>query len=119
MESAIDLAIPSRRPATRTQPQLSSSLRLSFGCLAGVIGDEVRHLDHLADLDLDVADHIREARGPFDGLVLGLHLYDREAGDQLLRLCERPIRDRALAARELEPRAPGARVNPRGREQHA
>src|SRR5215203_2841822 len=119
MGSATDPATPSRRPATRTQPQLSFSLRLSFGCLAGVLGDEVRHLDHLADLDLDVADHVREARGPFDGLILGLHLYDREAGDQLLRLGEWPIGDRTLAARELDPRAPGARVNPLGREQHA
>ena len=80
---------------------------------------EVRDLDHLTDLDLDVADHVREARGPLDSLFFGVHLQNGETRDQLLRLREGAVGNGAPATGERKARPFGARVNPLGREQHA
>ena len=48
---------------------------------------------------------LKEARHPFDRLILRLHLEQREAGDQLLRLGERPVDHGDLPSGETE-RAP-------------
>ena len=59
------------------------------------------------------------ALDPLDRLVLRLHLDQPEAGDQLLRLGERPVDDGPLAAGELDTRALRARVEPFAGEHHA
>src|SRR5688572_27326178 len=66
-------------------------------------GAEVLGFGNRADFDLGVLE--RGALEPFDRLFQGLHLPDPEAGDQLLRLGERPIDDRRLLSRELHPGA--------------
>ena len=61
----------------------------------------------------------RAARRPLDRLLLRLHLDQPVAADDLLRLGERAVDDRGLAARERDARALRARVQPVEREQHA
>src|SRR2546426_6475827 len=51
---------------------------------------EVVRLEDLANLDLEAVLEGRTLE-PLDGLFLGLHLPDPEAGDQLLRLGERSV----------------------------
>ena len=73
---------------------------------------EVFELEERPKLDFPVFE--RHPLGPLDGLFLGLHLNDPEAGDELLGLGERPIDDGTLAARYLM-RAPfelGLRPDP-------
>src|SRR5688572_24913753 len=66
-------------------------------------GPEVFELEHLANLDLalTVRHGIGAALDPFDCLLLGLHLNQPEAGDQLLRLGEGPVDHGAFVSREL------------------
>src|SRR5947199_804189 len=74
-------------------------------------GTEVRRLEHLTNLDLDIcASGIGAALDPIDRLFLRLHLNQPEAGDQLLRLGEGPVDHGALPSRELDARALRARM---------
>src|SRR2546425_194162 len=60
--------------------------------------------------------------GPFaetKELIAGFWLWQVKAGDQLLRLGERPVDHGALVSREPDPRALRTRLEPLGREQHA
>src|SRR5439155_6115066 len=98
-------------PGLRAQPLLLlSELRLERGT-------EVVRLEHLANLH--VAFLVRRPFQPFDRLVQRFHLPQPETGDQLLRLGERPVDHRALAAREPDASAFGARLEPLAGEQHA
>src|SRR5438309_3420729 len=84
------------------------------------LGPEVFRLEHLANLDLRLArEGIRTALDPFDRLLLRLYLPQPEAGDQLLRLGERPVDHGALVSREFDARALRSRLEPLGREQHS
>src|SRR5690242_9188293 len=78
---------------------------------------EVLHLEHLANLHFAIAE--RGPFQPFDGFVQRLHLPQPEPGDELLRLRERSVDHRPLAAGEPYPHALGALLEPLGGEQHA
>src|SRR6266536_1373506 len=84
-------------------------------------GTEVLRLEHLADLDLRLGarEGIRAALHPLDGLFPGLGLDEPEARDELLRLRERPVHDRALGPRELDADALRARLEALPGQQHA
>ena len=78
---------------------------------------EVFELEELADLDLTVDK--RHALRPLDRFFLRLRLDQPVAGDQLLRLGERPVNDARLAARKLHASALGAGLQARTVEHHA
>src|SRR5258706_9968143 len=83
---------------------------------------EVLQLEELPDLDLGrsaVDGGIGEAPSPFHRFFPGLHLDDRVAGDELLRLGEGPVDHGALRARVLDPPALRARLQARCIEQHS
>src|SRR6266705_3266091 len=76
---------------------------------------EVLQLEQLANLDLAFCSFAMgsgDALGPVDRLFPRLHLDQPVAGDQLLRLGERPVDHGAFAPGELDPRALGARLEP-------
>src|SRR5438309_7508345 len=78
---------------------LRAQALLLFPELGRELGSEVFRLEHLANLDLGLArEGIRTALDPFDRLFLRLHLPQPEAGDQLLRLGERPVDHGALVS---------------------
>src|SRR6266498_3562767 len=79
---------------------------------------EVLRLEYLPDLDLGPAVE-RSALQPLDRLFLRLHLPQPEAGDELLRLGERPVDHGPLASVEPDPHAFRARLEPLAREHHA
>src|SRR3989442_171342 len=81
-------------------------------------GTEVVRLEPLTNLDLEAVIERRPLE-PLDRLFFGLHLPQPEAGDQLLRLGERPVDHGPLASREPDTRALRARLQPLRREQHA
>src|SRR5687768_4566357 len=84
-------------------------------------GSEVLELEELPNLDLAVlaADGgIGEAPGPFHRFFARLHLDEGVAGDELLRLGEGAVDDRALASGVLDAPALLARLQPRAVEQH-
>src|SRR5256885_8129801 len=80
-------------------------------------GTEVVRLEHLANLHFALLEG--RPLQPFDRLVQRFHLPQPETGDQLLRLGERPVDHRALAAREPDACAFGARLEPLAGEEHA
>src|SRR6266581_6383296 len=83
---------------------------------------EVLQLEELPDLDLGrpaVDGGIGEAPRPFHRLFPRLHLDDRVAGDQLLRLGEGPVDHGALRARVLDAPAFRACLEAGGVEEHA
>src|SRR5881296_3681450 len=82
------------------------------------LGTEVVRFEDLANLDLEAVIE-RRTLEPLDRLFFGLHLPQPEAGDQLLRLGERPVDHGPLASREPDTRALRARLQPLRREQHA
>src|SRR5712692_4567098 len=101
-------------------PGLRAQVLLLFPELGRELGPEVFRLEHLANLDLRLArEGIRAALEPFNRLCLRLHLPQPEAGDQLLRLGERPVDHGALDSREPDPRALRAWLEPLGGKQHA
>src|SRR6266480_6461204 len=67
--------------------RLPAHALLALPCLGRQGGTEVRRLEDLPNLDLEAVVEGR-ALEPRDRLVLGLHLPQPEAGDQLLRLRE-------------------------------
>src|SRR5205807_7210512 len=96
-----------------------AQLLLVLADLAGRIAlGEFGRLEDLAHLDFSSAVEGR-ALEPLDGLGLRLALPEPEPGDQLFRLGERPIDDRALLAFETNSRAVLARVQPLARQHHA
>src|SRR2546426_11731909 len=98
-------------------PGLRAQALLLFPELGREFGPEVFRLEHLANLDLGLArEGVRAALDPFDRLFHRLHLPQPKAGDQLLRLGERPVDHGALVAREPDPRALRHRLQPLGRE---
>ncbi len=66
---------------------------------------DIPRFRHRTDVDLEIAEHVCELRRPLDRFVDRAQFQDRKSGDQLLRLGERPILDRALAAVELQSHA--------------
>src|SRR5262245_25189054 len=101
-------------------------LRLShlFGQAAVVLDrlarPKVLQLEHLPDLDLaDLLMRIGAAPDPFDRLRKRLALQDPVTGDQLLGLCEGAVDHGARVARELDPCALGAWLQPVAIEHHA
>src|SRR3989442_9933509 len=82
------------------------------------LGTEVVRFKDLANLDLEAVIE-RRTLEPLDRLFFGLHLPQPEAGDQLLRLGERPVDHGPLGSREPDTRALRARLQPLRREQHA
>src|SRR6266550_2200799 len=81
-------------------------------------GTEIVRLEDLANLDLGAAVEGRPLE-PLDRFVLGLHLPQPEAGNELLRLGERPVDHSALVAGEPHTRAFRARLQPFAGEHHA
>src|SRR5713101_7538110 len=81
------------------------------------LGRKVTILKHLANLNQAV---FRQgaALGPFDGLLLGLHLNDPEAGNHFLGFGKRTVGYDALAGGYPDARPPGAGVEPLGPKQH-
>src|SRR6266704_5732042 len=67
------------------------------------LGTEVVRFEDLANLDLEAVIE-RRTLEPLDRLFFGLHLPQPEAGDQLLRLGERPVDHGPLASREPDTR---------------
>src|SRR4051812_3102538 len=67
--------------------------------LGGEFLAEVLGLEHLANLELDLTVAVERwpALDPFDRLLPRVHLDHREAGNQLLRLGERPVGDGGLS----------------------
>src|SRR5215204_2828551 len=96
-------------------PRTTSRLRLlalNLGSQPGVplleLGSiglaDIRRLEDRANLDLALAQHrVRAAPRPLDRLVHRRDLPDPVAGDQLLRLRERPIDNCAVLAGEAHP----------------
>src|SRR5690349_8609316 len=83
------IPVPARRGLPRAQPRgLGPKPLLGLPQLRRERGPEVLGFEHLANLDDAVAE--RHPLDPLDGLVLGLHLDQPEAGHQLLGLRERP-----------------------------
>src|SRR2546425_6406291 len=95
----------------RTDP-LFLLLELRPECRTEVLG-----LEDLPNLDLALLEG--SALEPFDRLGLRRHLPDPEAGDEFLRLGERPVDHRPLVSREPHARALRARLEPLAREHHA
>ena len=89
---------------------LGAQPRLALAQLRGELVAEVVSLEDRTNLDLALLE--RGALEPLDRLVQRLDLPDPVARHQLLRLGERPIDDLALAARERDPGALGARTEP-------
>src|SRR6266699_4042998 len=82
---------------------------------------EILELEELPDLDLAflaVDGGIGKAPRPLHRFFPRLHLDDRVAGDELLRLGERPVDHGALATRVLDAPALRARLQARAIEQH-
>src|SRR5262245_62217931 len=76
---------------------------------------ELVELEELADLDLAVlalAERSRKPARPLERLFARLHLDERVASHELLRLRERPVQDRALPSRVPDAPALGARLPP-------
>src|SRR6185503_11311841 len=89
---------------------LRTQALLLFAELGCELGAEVRRLEHLTNLDLGFAGGgIGAALDPFDRLLLRLHLPQPVAGDELLRLAERPVDHGALVSGEPDARALRAR----------
>src|SRR5712691_8529149 len=82
------------------------------------LGTEVVRFEDMANLDVGAVIE-RRTLEPLDRLFVGLHLPQPEAGDQLLRLGERPVDHGPLASREPDTRALRARLQSLRREQHA
>src|SRR5262245_13534946 len=80
---------------------------------------EILKLEQLADFDLAILMmRIGEAAGPFEGLLARFHLDDGVAGDELLRLGERPVDEPAPAALIFDAPACGRGMETIGIEQH-
>src|SRR5262245_29629048 len=105
---------PTMIPTTYMVPLRSARGRPPAGCLLkpdlakaihGLSGPEIVQLEQLPDFDLPLfTTHcgVGKALGPFERLFSRLDLDQRIARDQLLRLRERPVNDRALVARILD-----------------
>src|SRR5438445_2584815 len=111
----------SRRKPNRALPPLRLDLLpelllLLADLAAGIAGREVRRLEDLADLHLGILEG--GALEPLDRLLLRLHLPEPEAGDQLLRLSERPVDHGPLASGETDASALRARLQPLAGEHH-
>src|SRR5262249_17914254 len=78
-----------------------------------------RSVMHQADLAFTFAHYFEEAFGPFDRLVLGLHLDHRIAADELLRFGERSVSNCKLSSRDTNAGALRAGLEPLRREKHA
>src|SRR5438046_9491860 len=98
--------------------RLPAHALLALPCLGRQGGTEVRRLEDLPNLDLEAVVEGR-ALEPRDRLVLGLHLPDPEASDELLRLGEGSVGHDAFAPRKFDPRALRAGLESLRREQHA
>src|SRR5262245_36763081 len=72
-----------------------------------------------AKLTLAFAQHVEEARGPFDRLRHRLRLQQRIGGDQLLCLGKRSVDHGDLALRKPHTNALRTRLKPFGREEYA
>src|SRR5690348_2278525 len=85
------------------------------------LGAEILGFEDLADLDLGrlALERRGAALHPLDGLVERLDLDDPEARDELLRLGERTVDDRALAVIEADARALRARLQAFARKHDA
>src|SRR5947207_6028 len=107
----------------RPRLQLLAQLLLAGGLLGREdLRRKVRRLVHLADLDhaLHVLAHGGGAAlDPLDRLFPRLHLDEPEAGNQFLRLGERPVGHRPLAPGERDPGTLGGRLEPLARQHHA
>src|SRR5664280_3679147 len=116
---------PGRTAPRGRAPSLLRLLRELFATVFHLLqlGRElppVRDIEDLPDLDLGIAFmRVRAALHPLDRLFLRLHLPQPEAGDELLRLRERPVHDGPLRAREAHPRALGAGLQALGGEHDA
>src|SRR6478736_5787417 len=97
----------SLRRAARALVDLGAQPLLGGAHLGRELGAEVLGLEHLAQLELDVAAGVprRPAPDPVERLLARADLDDREAGDQLLGLGERTVDDGRLAVREFHARA--------------
>src|SRR5438445_12585927 len=111
----------SRRKPNRALPPLRLDLLpelllLLADLAAGIAGREVRRLEDLADLHLGIL----EGGGleALDRLLLRLHLPEPEAGDQLLRLRERPVDHGPLACGETDASTLRARLQALAGEHH-
>src|SRR5882672_3814622 len=101
---------------------LRAQARLSRSQLGCEFRTKVVSLEDLANLDLRLlagAERAGAALDPFDRLFLRLDLKQPVAGDQLLRLGEGSVDHSPLVARELDPRALGARLQAFAGEHHA
>src|SRR6266566_336917 len=93
---------------------------LGFPQLGCELRAEVVRLEHLAYLDLGLAlDRIGAALDPLDRLFLRLHLKHPEAADQVFRVLEGPVHDRAPSPREPDARALRAGMQPFARQEDA
>src|SRR3954471_5152047 len=92
-----------RSPLLLLLGHLGAQALLPLAQLGGEFLPEVRGLEDLPDLQLDipVAVDRRPALGSVDGLLQRIHLNQPIAGDQLLGLGEGSVGDARLAPREL------------------
>src|SRR5436190_11675000 len=105
---------------------MAASLLLSGADLAEALERralrQILELEVLPHLDLGRAAidrRVREFLRPLERLVARLDIDDRVAGDELLRLGERPVDHRTLLAIVLYAPALRARLQPGGVDQHA
>src|SRR6185436_19866002 len=99
---------------------LGPKAALLLAKLGGELRAKILGLEDLADFDLGIDTlGIRDALRPFDGLLLRRHLNKPESGDELLRLAEWAIDDRALGAGDSDARALRARVKSFAGEENA
>src|SRR6266853_4934390 len=97
-------------------PEVLLHLAKALDCLART---EILQFEELPDLDLSflaVDGGIGKAPRPFHRFFPRLYLDDRVAGDELLRLGERPVDHGALATRVLDAPALRARLQARAIE---
>src|SRR5207237_9160666 len=111
----------SRRKPNRALPPLRLDLLpelllLLADLAAGIAGREVRRLEDLADLHLGILEAC--ALEPLVRLLLRLHLPEPDAGDQLLRLRERPVDHGPLACGETDASTLRARLQALAGEHH-